>query len=83
MKFAIGDYIRWRGSGKVAKVIEIGPIDWADPEYPPETVFYHLEVHPDDNPMLNEDLPGKMIALEPVEVADNATTDDPYGFDKI
>ncbi len=83
MKFNIGDYVRWRMSGKVAKIVEIGPIDWADPEYPPETVFYHLEVHPDDNPMLNEALPGKMIALEPVEVADNATQDDPYGFDKI
>ena len=83
MKFCIGDYVRWRISGKVAKIIAIDTIDWADPEWPPETVFYFLEVHPDDNPMLNEDLPGKMVALEPVDIADSAPPDDPYGFDKI
>lgn len=69
--------------GKVAKVIAIDTIDWEDPEYPAGTMFYFLEVHPDDNPMLNEDKPGRMVALEPVQLADNAPPDDPYGFDKI
>lgn len=79
MKLAVGDYVRWRATGKVAKVVKIAPVDWLESEWPPETVFYHLEVHPDDNPTDAD----KLVALEPVEVADNAPVDDPYGFDKI
>lgn len=78
MKLKVGDYIRFRGTGNVAKIVEIGPVEWAD-DWPKGTLFYHMEVHPDDMPVEAK----RMVVLEPVEVADAATPDDPYGFDKI
>lgn len=82
MKLKVGDYIRFRGTGKVAKVIEIGPVEWAN-DWPEGTLFYHMEVHPDDLPDNSPAEIKRMVALEPVEVADSAALDDPYGFDKI
>jgi hypothetical protein len=79
MKLSIGDYVRWRMTGKVAKIVKISTVDLVESEWPPETVFYHLEVHPDDNPADVQ----KLVVLEPASVADNAPPDDPYGFDKI